>query len=289
MATLSPAIKIVEVGPRDGLQNEDVFVPTAEKIAYIEALVLAGLKNIEVTAFVHPKAVPQMADAVDLVKQLKSHPGVIYSALVPNLRGLDRALEAGISHIAVFTAASETFNQRNINMTIAESIAGFAPVLARAQQEQMTVRGYVSTAFFCPYEGAIAPEKTREVTQRLLDMGVSEVSIGDTIGQAKPEDIEPLLSLLLATIPAGQLAMHFHDTNGMAIENVKMSLTQGIQTFDSSAGGLGGCPFAPGASGNLATEKLVAYLESVNLTTGVDLDKLRSAASPILSRVRPAC
>ena len=229
----------------------------------------------------HPKWVPQLADAVELIKLLDFTPSVRYSALVPNMKGLDRALESGIRRIAVFTAASETFNRKNINMGVQESIDVLKPVVARAMQEGLTVRGYVSTCFVCPYEGPIAKEKVADVTRALFDLGVDEVSIGDTIGAATPKDVESTIGHLLLQFPAGKLAMHFHDTYGMAVANVYQALQMGIAIFDSSAGGLGGCPYAPGASGNVATEDLVYLFDKLGIETGVSLKLLRSASHMI--------
>jgi hydroxymethylglutaryl-CoA lyase len=271
-------VRIVEVGPRDGLQNESTTVPTAKKAEFIRLLVAAGLKEIEVASFVHPKWVPQLADAQDLIGQLEPHADVRYSALVPNMKGLERALESGIRRIAVFTAASETFNRKNINMGVQESIDVFTPVVARALKEGLSVRGYVSTCFVCPYEGAIAKEKVADVTRALFDIGVDEVSIGDTIGAATPRDVEVTVGHLLGFFPVSRLAMHFHDTYGMAVANVYQSLQLGITTFDSSAGGLGGCPYAPGASGNAATEDLLYLFDRLGIETGVDLKLLRRAS-----------
>jgi hydroxymethylglutaryl-CoA lyase len=278
MTTLPNRVRIVEVGPRDGLQNESNIVPTAGKAEFIRMLVASGLSEIEVASFVHPKWVPQLADAQELIQQLEPHAGVRYSALVPNMKGLERALATGIRRIAVFTAASETFNRKNINMGIQESIDGFKPVVARALTEGLSVRGYVSTCFVCPYEGPVSKEKVADVAHALFDLGVEEVSIGDTIGAATPKDVETTVGHLLAHFPAANLAMHFHDTYGMAIANVYQSLQMGITTFDSSAGGLGGCPYAPGASGNVATEDLLYLLHRLGIETGVDLKLVRRAS-----------
>ena len=271
-------VRIVEVGPRDGLQNEARTVPTDKKAEFVRLLAAAGLKDIEVASFVHPKWIPQLADAQDLIKQLEPNPNVRYSALVPNMKGLDRAIESGIRRIAVFTAASETFNRNNINMGIQESIDVFKPVVDRALKEGISVRGYVSTCFVCPYEGAVPKEKVAEVTRALFDLGVDEVSIGDTIGAATPKDVESTGGHLLGQFPVERLAMHFHDTYGMAIANVYQSLQMGFTTFDSSAGGLGGCPYAPGASGNVATEDLLYLLDRLGIATGVSLQLLRRAS-----------
>ncbi len=278
MAMLPKTVRIVEVGPRDGLQNEARTVPTDKKAEFVRLLAAAGLKDIEVASFVHPKWIPQLADAQDLIKQLEPNPSVRYSALVPNMKGLDRAIESGIRRIAVFTAASETFNRKNINMGIQESIDVFKPVVDRALKEGISVRGYVSTCFVCPYEGAVPKEKVAEVTRALFDLGVDEVSIGDTIGAATPKDVESTGGHLLGQFPVERLAMHFHDTYGMAIANVYQSLQMGFATFDSSAGGLGGCPYAPGASGNVATEDLLYLLDRLGIATGVSLQLLRRAS-----------
>ena len=274
-------VKIVEVGPRDGLQNEKALIPTDVELAYITKLADAGLKYIEVTSFVHPKAIPQLSDALDVVKGLPQRPNTHFSALVPNMKGLDRALESGIKEIAVFTAASDVFNQKNINMTIDESIDVFRPVVQKALAEKMFVRGYVSTAFYCPFTGKIQKEPVWDVVKKLLDLGVEEISIGDTIGQATPDDVRDTMTYILQKAPVQQMAMHFHDTNGLALENVQATLEMGIHIYDSSAGGLGGCPYAPGASGNLSTESLVEMLTHQGIQTGVDLNKLHEASTVI--------
>ena len=274
-------VKIVEVGPRDGLQNEKVTVPTDAKIAFITALGDAGLRTIEAGAFVSPKWVPQMADTAEVYRNIPKDPGVEYPVLVPNMKGLERALDAGVTSIAIFTAASETFNTRNINMTIDESFENYAPVAARAQEHGVRLRGYVSTAFGCPYEGDVAPEKVLEVCARLLDLGCYEVSVGDTIGVGTPMQVQGVTGMLLQVIPAKRLAMHFHDTRGTALANTLAALEMGIATFDASAGGLGGCPYAPGASGNLATEDLVYMLDGMAIESGVDLNRLVAASSII--------
>ncbi len=275
------SVKIVEVGPRDGLQNEKVTIPTQVKIDYITALGDAGLRVIEAGAFVSPKWVPQMADTTDVYRDIPKDPGVEYPVLVPNMRGLERAIEAGVKSIAIFTASSETFNKRNINMSIDESFENYAPVVMRARGEGMRVRGYVSTAFGCPYEGQVAPEKVLEVSARLLDLGCYEVSVGDTIGVGTPMQVQGVIGMLLQVIPASKLAMHFHDTRGTALANTLAALELGIATFDASSGGLGGCPYAPGASGNLATEDLVYMLDSMNIVTGVNLNRLVQASTII--------
>jgi hydroxymethylglutaryl-CoA lyase len=275
------AVHIVEVGPRDGLQNEKVTVPTAVKVDFITALSDAGLRTIEAGAFVSPKWVPQMADTAEVYRDIPKDPGVDYPVLVPNARGLERALEAGVRSIAIFTAASETFNKRNINMSIDESFVNFAAVVPRALGEGMRVRGYVSCAFGCPYEGLVLPEKVLEVTARLLDLGCYQVSIGDTIGVGTPLQVQGVIEMLLQVVPPARLAMHFHDTRGTALANTLAALEMGIATYDSSAGGLGGCPYAPGASGNLATEDLVYLLDGMGIESGVDLERLVAASSII--------
>ena len=272
------SVKVVEVGPRDGLQNEKVTIPTQAKIDYITALSDAGLRVIEAGALVSPKWVPQMADTAEVYRNIPKDPGVEYPVLVPNMKGLERAMEAGVKSIAVFTAASETFNLRNINMTIDDSFANYGPVVSRALLEGMTVRGYVSTAFGCPYEGEVAPEKVLEVSARLLDLGCYEISIGDTIGVGTPLQAQGVIGVLLQVIPPSKLAMHFHDTRGTALANTLAALEMGIATFDASSGGLGGCPYAPGASGNLATEDLIYLLDGMAIETGVDLKKLVAAS-----------
>src|SRR5215831_1487041 len=278
MPSLPKSIRIVEVGPRDGLQNESVIIPTAKKAEFIKLLVAAGLKDIEVASFVHPKWVPQLADAQELIQQLEFTPNVRYSALVPNMKGLERALASGIRRIAVFTAASETFNRKNINMGIQESIDVFRPVVAEALKNGLSVRGYVSTCFVCPYEGPVAKEKVGDVTSALFELGVDEVSIGDTVGAATPQDVEMTCGYLQQRFSGHKLAMHFHDTYGMAIANVYQALKMGFTIFDSSAGGIGGCPYAPGASGNVATEDLVYLLDRLGIKTGVSLKLLRQAS-----------
>lgn len=275
-------VRVVEVGPRDGLQNEKVTIPTEAKIDYITALADAGLRTIEAGAFVSPKWVPQMADTAEVYRNIPKDPGVDYPVLVPNLKGLERAMDAGVKSIAIFTAASETFNKRNINMSIDESFENYAPVVQRARGEGMRVRGYVSTAFGCPYEGDVAPEKVLEVCARLLDLGCYEVSVGDTIGVGNPVQVQSVTGILLQVIPPSKLAMHFHDTRGTALANTLAALEMGIATFDASSGGLGGCPYAPGASGNMATEDLVYMLEKMGIDTAVDL-KLLVAASQIIA------
>jgi hydroxymethylglutaryl-CoA lyase len=274
---VSGSVTVVEVGPRDGLQNESAVVPTAAKVELIERLAAAGLPVIEATSFVSPQAVPQLADADLVLPAVHRRPGVRYPVLVPNLRGLERALAAGADAVAVFTAASEAFVRANINMTIAESLAAFAPVTERARAEGMWTRGYVSTAFGCPYQGVVAPEAVAAVAGALHELGCNEVSIGDTIGVGRPEEVTEVVSAVAARVPLGHIALHLHDTGGRALENVAAGLEAGVRTFDSSAGGLGGCPFAPGAPGNVATEALAGMLDERGFETGVDIEAVRSA------------
>src|SRR5712691_5831790 len=279
LPALPGAVRVVEVGPRDGLQNEKALVPTAQKIAFIRLLAGSGLAVIEATSFVSPRAIPQLSDAGAVMAGLSQDGTVQYPVLVPNLRGMERALAAGVRAIAVFTAASESFTRHNINATIAESLANFRPVVALAQQEKVTVRGYISTVFGCPYEGKVEPRQALNVAQALLEMGIDELSLGDTIGVATPNQVVDVISLLVdeGAIPIGHLAMHFHDTRGTALANVLMALQSGISIIDSSAGGLGGCPYAPGAAGNLATEDLLYMLHGMGIHTGVDLEKVVAA------------
>jgi len=266
-------IRLMEVGPRDGLQNESAFVPTDRKVAFIDALSRTGLMDIEVSSFVSSAWVPQLADADEVFRRIKRRPGVRYWALVPNLRGLERATMARVDGVAVFTAASETFSRRNTNATIAETLERFAPVVAAAT---VPVRGYVSTAFHCPFEGPISPASVRRVTLDLLALGCEEISLGDTIGRAQPSEVQSLLELLLKDVSPGKLALHCHDTLGQAVANCATAVELGLRTLDASAGGLGGCPYAPGAPGNVATEALVRAFPG---QTGVDLAALEAASA----------
>jgi hydroxymethylglutaryl-CoA lyase len=278
-------VTIVEVGPRDGLQNERAPITTADKIAFVDRLSNAGHQVIEVTAFVSPKWVPQMADAAAVLAGITRQPGVRYTALVPNRQGLERAVAAGVSEVAIFAAASETFSRRNINQSIDESLAGYAAVCADARTAGLPVRGYLSTGFVCPFEGRIAPERVAEISQRLIDIGVYEVAISDTIGAATPGDVLRLLDTTSVTLPRPQTALHFHDTRGTALANVLAGLDYGVTTFDSSAGGLGGCPFAPGAAGNLATEDLLFMLNGLGIESGVSLDGVAAASRAIETKL----
>lgn len=279
---MKPPLRLVEVGPRDGLQNEARPIPLDAKVAFIDALSRSGLREIECGAFVKPSAIPQMADSARVFKDITRRKGVVYSALVPNEQGLDRALEAEVDKIAVFTAASETFNQRNINAGIADSIERFRPVVARARKAKLPVRAYVSTAFHCPYEGPVAPGKAAAVVDRLLALGVTELSIGDTIGRASPPEVRRLLDLLLKRLKPAMLFLHFHDTYGMAVSNALTAWEHyGISGFDASSGGLGGCPYAPGASGNAAMEDLAFAFAACGGKTGVDLAKIQEAVKAL--------
>ncbi len=279
------AVRIVEVGPRDGLQNESQPVSLAEKQRFIAALAAAGLSDIEATAFVHPKVIPQLADADELARELPPTAGVRWSALAPNERGLERAIAAGVQRIAVFTAASDAFAERNIRMTVDESLAEFERVVPRARDAGITVRGYLSTAFECPYAGRVEPSRVAQLTQRLLEIGVDEVGVSDTIGTAGPNEVEAVLECIFERTPASHVALHLHDTCGTALANVYAGWRMGVRTFDAAAGGLGGCPFAPGAAGNLATEDLVYMLERMGVPTGVSLDGVLDAAALITSAI----
>lgn len=275
-------VTLVEVGPRDGLQNEATPVPTDVKLQLIRHLAAAGLTHIEAGSFVSPKRVPQMADSADIVRALNPAASPLhYPVLTPNLQGFDAALAAGAREVAVFAAASESFSQRNIQCSITESLARFAPVMAAARQHGVTVRGYVSCVLGCPYEGDIAPQAVAEVSLRLLEMGCTEISLGDTIGVGTPAGVRRLLDALLPQIPAHQLAGHFHDTYGMAIANIVAAMECGLATFDSSVAGLGGCPYAQGASGNVATEDVVWLLNGLGVECGVSLEALLDASALI--------
>lgn len=272
---LPEAVTIYEVGPRDGLQNESAIVPVEVKAEFIGRLAAAGLTTIEATSFVHPKWVPQLADAAELIEVLERVQGVRYPVLVPNERGLDRALEAGIGDVAVFASATESFAQRNLNRTVAESLAMFEPVVTRAREAGVWVRGYVSMCFGDPWEGTVPIEQVVTVGRALLDMGCSELSLGDTIGVATPGRVVALLDgFAAAGTPVGSLAVHFHDTYGQALANTLAAMREGIAVVDASTGGLGGCPYAESATGNLATEDLVWMLNGLGISTGVDLQSL---------------
>jgi hydroxymethylglutaryl-CoA lyase len=278
-------VTIVEVGPRDGLQNESVVIATGDKIAFVDQLSAANLPVIEVSAFVSPKWVPQMADAAAVFAGITRRPGIRYTALVPNLAGLERAVEATVTEIAVFAAASETFSRKNINQSIEASLTNYRQVCDRAHAAGLRVRGYVSTAFGCPFEGAIAPDRVADVAARLVEMGVFEVAISDTIGIAHPGQVPRVLDAVLRRVPVDRVALHFHDTRGTALVNVMAALPWGVTTFDASAGGLGGCPYAPGAAGNLATDDLVYMLDGLGIETGVSLEALSEASAWIATRI----
>ena len=272
MTGLPDQVTIVEVGPRDGLQNESAIVPTSQKIAFVDQLTAAGHRAIEVSAFVSPKWVPQMADAAEVFAGIARASGVRYGALVPNRAGLDRALAAGVRDVAIFAAASETFSRKNINQSIDESFVVYREVTDAAMQAGLRVRAYLSTSFGCPFEGTVDPARVVELTERLVQLGAYEVAVSDTIGIAHPGQVSRLLDLLLARVAPPHIALHFHDTRGTALANVLAALQQGIATFDSSAGGLGGCPYAPRATGNLATEDLVYMLDGLGVQSGVSID-----------------
>jgi hydroxymethylglutaryl-CoA lyase len=284
-------VTVVEVGPRDGLQNEPGVVPVEAKVAFIEALAAAGLPAVEVTAFVSPKAIPQLADGEDVFRRVRRVAGVRYPVLVPNEKGMDRAEAVGVREIAVFTAASETFNRRNINASVEESFTRFGPVIARAKRVGMRVRGYVSCAFGCPYEGAVRPEAAAEVSARLVASGCDEVSVGDTIGVGVPTQVPEVVGRAVeAGVSVERLALHFHDTRGTALANVVEGIRSGVRIFDASAGGLGGCPYAPGASGNVATEDLLYLLHGMGWEAGVSLPGVLAAteALALVTGRRPA-
>jgi hydroxymethylglutaryl-CoA lyase len=267
-------VTIFEVGPRDGLQNESRQVATADKVALIDSLSLTGLPAIEITSFVSPKWIPQLADAVSVARQVARRPDVRFSALVPNRRGLESALEGGMREIAVFLSASETHNKRNVNKSIADTLKAFEDVVLPAREAGVRVRAYVSTVFGCPYEGEVDPEAVRRLAITLRDMGVYQISLGDTIGVANPRQVERVLEMILADLSLEEAAVHFHDTEGTALANCTVALSLGITTIDAAIGGLGGCPYAPGAAGNLATEDVVAMLHGMGVETGIDLDRL---------------
>jgi hydroxymethylglutaryl-CoA lyase len=282
---MAETVKIVEVGPRDGLQNEKQAVDIDTRIGLIERLVSAGVRNIEAASFVSPKWVPQMAGSAEVMQWVPRAPGVHYSVLAPNQKGLEAAMAAGCEEVAVFGAASESFSQRNINCSIHESLERFRSVIDMAKQNGLRVRGYVSCVLGCPYEGLIAPEKVAEVALMLYDMGCHEISLGDTIGRGTPKTTRLMLEACLKHIPASQLAGHYHDTYGMAITNVAASLELGLRTFDSSVSGLGGCPYAAGASGNVATEDVVYLLHGLDYDTGINLAKLVEAGAFISDKL----
>ncbi|MFL6979758.1 hydroxymethylglutaryl-CoA lyase [Bacillus inaquosorum] len=271
-------VKIKEVGPRDGLQNEPVWIATEDKIAWINQLSQTGLSYIEITSFVHPKWIPALRDAIDVAKGIDRVKGVTYAALVPNQKGLENALEGGIDEACVFMSVSETHNRKNINKSTSETLQILKQVNDDAKKANLTTRAYLSTVFGCPYEKNVPIEQVIRLSEALFEFGISELSLGDTIGAANPAQVETVLEALLARFPANQIALHFHDTRGTALANMVTALQMGITVFDGSAGGLGGCPYAPGSSGNAATEDIVYMLEQMDIKTNVKLDKLLSAA-----------
>ena len=279
------AVTVVEVGPRDGLQNESARVSTEDKVAFVDRLSAANLPVIEVSAFVSPKWVPQMADAVDVFARIQRRPGTRYTALVPNLAGLERAASASVTEVAIFAAASETFSRKNINQGVDESLAIYGEVAKRALAAGLRVRAYLSTSFGCPYEGDVPIAAVVRRTAQLLDLGAFEVAVSDTIGVAHPAQVVEVLTALRTGLPIDRIALHFHDTRGTALANVLAGLLEGVRTFDASAGGLGGCPYAPGAAGNLATDDLLYMLEGVGVRTGVSLAALEEATTFIASRI----
>ncbi len=271
-------VEILEVGPRDGLQNEPAPIPTADKIRLIDLLSEAGFRRIEVASFVSPRWVPQMADGAEVLAGIRRRPGTRYLALVPNLRGFERARAAGVDGVAVFAAATEGFSRANINCSIAESIERFRPVAEAARAEGLALRGYVSCVTDCPYEGPVAPGAVARVAAMLRDLGCDEISLGETLGRGTPEAVDAMLAAVLEELPAARLAGHFHDTAGRALANIDVALARGLRVFDAAAGGLGGCPYAPGAAGNVATEAVAAHLAAAGWETGLDAARLARAA-----------
>ena len=276
-----PHVTIIEVGPRDGLQNEPSYVATPTKVDLINLLSQSGLQHIEATSFVSAKAIPQLADNEDVFRAINKPANVHFSALVPNERGMQTALAVGVKNIAIFTAASELFNQHNINCSIADSIARFEPVIALARDKRIHVRAYISCALGCPYEGAISPKKVLDVAELLIELGVDEISLGDTIGVGTPQQTKELIAAISKCLPLSQVAMHFHDTYGQAVANTYAALECGINRFDSSVAGLGGCPYARGASGNVATEDILYLLHGLGLETGIDIYQIVAAGDMI--------
>jgi hydroxymethylglutaryl-CoA lyase len=276
--SLPKSVTIIEVGPRDGLQNEEHFVPTDQKIELIERLSETGLKRIEITSFVHPKAIPQLQDSEEVVKRVRSKPGILYSTLVPNEKGLERAIASGVKEIGLFVSASETHNQKNVKMSVSESLRGFRNITEKALSNGIRIRGYVVTAFGCPYEGKVSPERVEFIVDEYKTLGVHEIALGDTTGMANPVQVSRMVERIKPRLDSMGFALHFHDTRGTALANVLAALQQGVTVFDGSIGGLGGCPYAPGASGNIATEDLVNMLEEMGIETGVNLEELIQCA-----------
>lgn len=271
-------VEIVEVGPRDGLQTEPRPIPTAEKVALVDALSACGFRRIEAASFVSPKAVPQMADGAAVLAGIRRAPGVRYAALTPNMKGYEAARAAGADEVAIFGSASEGFSRANINATIAESLARFAPVMEAARADGVPVRGYVSCVIRCPYDGPVSPQAVADVGGRLMEMGCFELSLGDTTGAGTPETVAAMLAVVAGVVPAERLAGHFHDTGGLAVANIEAALDYSVRVFDGAAGGLGGCPFAPGAPGNVDTLRVAERLAALGWETGLDLGKLRAAS-----------
>ncbi|MED1472498.1 hydroxymethylglutaryl-CoA lyase [Bacillus salipaludis] len=278
-------VTIKEVGPRDGLQNEQSFLSTEDKINWINQLSRTGLQSIEITSFVNPKWIPALADSLEVAKGIERMPGVKYTALVPNRRGLEKALEGNVDEMAVFMSASETHNQKNINKSIADTFPVLEEVVKEAMSAGKAVRGYVSTVFGCPYEGQVSIDNVIRVSEHLFEMGIQEISLGDTIGVANPKQVQEVLTVLLKRFPIEKLALHFHDTHGTAVANILAALDMGITTYDASTGGLGGCPYAPGASGNVATEDVLYMLGNMGINTGVNLEKLLGAGRFIQEKI----
>jgi hydroxymethylglutaryl-CoA lyase len=275
---LPNSVTVVEVGPRDGLQNEAGSIPTDQKVELIERLSETGLKRIEITSFVHPKAIPQLQDSEEVIRRVQGKPGIIYSTLVPNEKGLERALDAGVKEIALFVSASEAHNQKNVRMSVQDSLKGFRNIAEKALTHGIRMRGYVVTAFGCPYEGVVTPEKVEFVVNQYKALGVHEIALGDTTGMANPLMVSRMVQRIKPLLGETDLALHFHDTRGTALANVLAALQQEVTIFDGAIGGLGGCPYAPGASGNVATEDLVNMLEEMGIKTGIDLQKLIDCA-----------
>ncbi len=281
-------VTIVEVGPRDGLQNEARIIPTSTKVAFVEALAASGLAVVEATSFVNPRAVPQLADAAEVMTTVRRQNGVRYPVLIPNVKGLERARATGVEAIALFTSASDSFAQANIGTTIDGSFQRFIPIMQQARTDGLWVRGYVSVAFGCPYAGSVAPETAIAVAARLYDLGCHEVALADTIGVATPETVDRLLQTATRSLPINRLALHFHDTAGRAIDNVAAALAHGITVFDAAAGGLGGCPFAPGSPGNVATEAIIEFFEGQSIPTGVDGLAVAAATAALREQLNQA-
>nr|WP_091774175.1 hydroxymethylglutaryl-CoA lyase [Piscibacillus halophilus] len=285
MMSLPERVTIKEVGPRDGLQNEKEEIKTDDKIEWINQLSETGLSYIEITSFVHPKWIPQLKDAVEVAKGIKRKEGITYAALVPNMKGLERAIEANVDEVSIFMSASESHNKKNINKTIDETYPVLREVVEEAKQEGKSVRGYVSTVFGCPYDGKVDEQQVINVCKNLFDMGIDELSLGDTIGVANPIQVGKFLDLIGTEFTKDQIALHFHDTRGMALANTLVSLEKGYYIFDGALGGLGGCPYAKGASGNVATDDLVHMLHEMGIQTGVDLDQLLQAGQLIQGKI----